>query len=165
MSDCDIFNIGSVDNIYSHCTFNNGCDKAEAGASDAEVVDAEVVPTSREEAVKMAVEYVLALKGKEGNYVFANQRQWEGVYRILADKGIVQKRDFAGFKKYIDALGVDAHGREEMMKIADLSKVDKDGLDERFETWTAGSTATGTKFDRIYPIAKEFKAKLDELLP
>jgi hypothetical protein len=84
---------------------------------------------------------------------------WQGVYRVLADRGIVKAEDYAGFGRYINALEVEG------MTLADngkgLSKTDDGVLRRPLAEWDRTKYKGNTKvFDRFYLAATTF----DEIL-
>ncbi len=88
---------------------------------------------------------------------------WQGIYRVLADRGIVKAEDYAGFGRYINALEVEG------MTLADngkgLSKTDDGVLRKPLAEWDRTKYKGKTKvFDRFYLAATTFDEILTECM-
>ena len=84
---------------------------------------------------------------------------WQGVYRVLADRGIVKAEDYAGFGRYINALEVEG------MTLADngksISKTDDGILRKPLAEWNPTSfDGRKSTYDRFHLAATTF----DEIL-
>ena len=163
--------IAHVDKIEAHFDKDMGMQIANVGDLSVDKVgkntkpveDAEIIPTTTEEAVADAILHVMEAKDDKGDYVFTQKNQWFGIYRILADMKIVQTNGFLEFGRFIDGLNltdirVDLNARE-------LSKNNKGTLSERFEKWNRSEAVSPIQFDKINRIAQLFKAKIEELIP
>lgn len=88
---------------------------------------------------------------------------WQGIYRVLADRGIVKAKDYVGFGRYINALEVEG------MTLADegkgLSKTDDGVLGKPLAEWDPAKYKGNTKvFNRFLQAATTFDNVLTECL-
>lgn len=99
-------------NVYYGCTgiVSSVCDEEE-------IVDVTPVATSQSQvqqptnetdatrlAVKNAIIKVMNATDEDGDYIFAQQRHWLGIYRVLADKKIIPEENWSIFEEYINTL-------------------------------------------------------------
>lgn len=163
--------IAHVDKIEAHFDKDMGMQIANVGDLSVDKVgkntkpveDAEIIPTTTEEAVADAILYVMEFKDEKGQYIFTQKNQWFGIYRILADMKIVQANAWNDFGKYIDSLNI-----KELRiphSAGELDKYNKEPFCDKFEMWNWSKTTSRLQFDRISRVAKLFKAKLEELRP
>lgn len=161
--------IAHVDKIEAHFDKDMGMQIANVGDLSVDKVgkntkpveDAEIIPTTTEEAVADAILHVMEVKDDKGDYVFTQKNQWFGMYRILADKGIVRLNEFLEFGRFVD--GLKLSNIRVNLKARELSKYNKGILSEKFENWDRNKAESAKQFDRIYTIAKLFKSKIENL--
>ena len=88
---------------------------------------------------------------------------WQGIYRVLADRGIVKAKDYAGFGRYINTLEVEG------MTLADegkgLSKTDDGVLKKNLAEWNpANYEGRESTFKRFLLAATTFDKALTECM-
>jgi SOS-response transcriptional repressors (RecA-mediated autopeptidases) len=123
-------------------------------------------PTSAELTARAVQNALRLMAGKLNTQKMAGmsgQALWQGIYRVLADRGIVKPGDYAGFGRYINALKVEG------MRLADegkgLSKTDDGVLKRPLAEWnlTSYKGRKGT-FDRYHLAATTFDETLTECM-
>lgn len=115
------------------------------------------------EIIKEAIIYVQHKGEYRGKFLFKRKNQWYGIYRILADKGIVKPNQFKEFGRFID--GLNLSNIRVSLAAKELSKYNKGTLSDRFEKWDRNKAESPLQYDKIKLIAETFKAKIEELHP
>lgn len=159
---------------YRDCTFIQHNPPISAGAAEpaAAEPDAEGDPASapaapataptRDERVAAAIADVMELKDEQGDYLFQYVRQWQGIYRVLADRGIVRAGDYKGFTDYIAAIHPAPLRLPPDAK--SLSKTDLGLLAKPYKDWASSRyDGTRTTYQRYALIAQAFATRLDAL--
>lgn len=147
---------------YRHCTFIQHNPPAEPEAPEPPPAPAEP-PSSKEptldERVAAAIAEVMELKDKQGDYLFRYVTQWQSIYRVLADRGVVKAGDYKGFAAYIAAI-CPAPLRIPLAAKS-LSKTDVGLFAKPYKDW-APSRFDGirTTYQRYALIAQAFTASL-----
>lgn len=132
-----------------------------SAAPAAPPADPPAAPT-RDERVAAAIADVMELKDEQGDYLFQYVRQWQGIYRILADRGIVRAGDYKGFTDYIAAIHPAPLRLPPDAK--SLSKTDLGLLAKPYKDWASSRyDGTRTTYQRYALIAQAFATRLDAL--
>lgn len=134
-----------------------------AGAAGPSAAPAEPAATpTRDERIAAAIADVMELKDEQGDYLFQYVRQWQGIYRILADRGIVRAGDYKGFTDYIAAIHPAPLRLPPDAK--SLSKTDLGLLAKPYKDWASSRyDGTRTTYQRYALIAQAFATRLDAL--
>ena len=131
-----------------------------AGAAGPSAAPA-ATPT-RDERIAAAIADVMELKDEQGDYLFQYVRQWQGIYRVLADRGIVRAGDYKGFTDYIAAIHPAPLRLPPDAK--SLSKTDLGLLAKPYKDWASSRyDGTRTTYQRYALIAQAFATRLDAL--
>lgn len=114
--------------------------------------------------VAKAIREVMEQRDEKGNYLFTFGVQWQGIYRVLADRGMVKAGDYAGFGIYIDSLHIE--GLRVPLDAKGLSKTDCGVLAHPLSEWDF-SRFDGMKstFERYEKVALAFAALLPAQMP
>ena len=163
---------------YRDCTFiqQNTSSSASASAADPSAADPSAdapasgtAPTSApptltlDERIAAAIMEVMELKDeKSGDYLFRYGSQWQGIYRILADRAVVRPRDYKGFGDYITAICPAPLRIPPAAKA--LTKTDSGLLAKPFGEWTPSRfDGNRTTYQRYALIAQAFSERLAAL--
>lgn len=123
------------------------------------IQEAEVLPNTPEEAVKMALEWLIEERDEKGAYLFTAQNQWAGIYRVMLDKELCEQ-NVSAFCRYIASLNLNYH--DGLNTPAPKSHV-FDNLPSSYDKW---EPKIGDVTDeKKHKVATKFKSKLTELLP
>lgn len=117
---------------------------------------------TRDEQVAAAIQEVMEQKDEQGVYIFQYVRQWQSIYRILADRGIVRPRDYKGFTDYIATICPTSLRIAPTAKT--LSKTDLGLLAKPFDDWTPSRfPGNRTTYQRYALVAQAFATRLATL--
>ena len=153
---------------YRDCTFIQHTPPASSAAADPAAAPADpaaegapATPT-RDEQVAAAIQEVMEQKDEQGVYIFQYVRQWQSIYRILADRGIVRPRDYKGFTDYIATICPTSLRIAPTAKT--LSKTDLGLLAKPFDDWTPSRfPGNRTTYQRYALVAQTFATRLATL--
>lgn len=156
---------------YRDCTFIQHTPPISAGAAEPSAGTTTAEPSAPapettltlDERVATAIMEVMELKDeKSGDYLFRYGSQWQGIYRILADRGVVHPRDYKGFGDYITAI-CPAPLRVPL-DAKSLSKTDLGLLAKPYNEWTSSRfPGARTTYQRYALIAQAFATRLNAL--
>lgn len=157
---------------YRDCTFIQHTPPASASARAAEpsagataqqpAAEGDPATPTRDEQVAAAIQEVMEQKDEQGVYIFQYVRQWQSIYRILADRGIVRPRDYKGFTDYIATICPTSLRIAPTAKT--LSKTDLGLLAKPFDDWTPSRfPGNRTTYQRYALVAQAFATRLATL--
>lgn len=158
-------------NVYYGCTgiVSSVCDEEE-------IVDVTPVATSQSQvqqptnetdatrlAVKNAIIKVMNKVDEQGKFILTQQRQWFGIYRIMADKKFVPEEKWCIFDSYIDTLF--SNSKEPLrvkLNAEDLSRVAVTPFNRPFHKWRIEDyDGKRSVFEAHYTIAESFLKELE----
>lgn len=169
-------------NNPQNCTFNegfitiyNGITSASGRIEESVVVPFEeqttqvnepqdyvAEPDSTRLAVKNAIIKVMNATDEDGDYIFAQQRHWLGIYRVLADKKIIPEENWSIFEEYINTLfpSFDEQVRVKL-NAKDLSRAVVTPFNRPFSKWKVEDyDGKSYVFNTHHTIAKTFMEEL-----
>ena len=143
--DNEVVNVGISGEVHETSEIR-GEDEPLAGDEDATV-----------RAIKEAVEAVMEARDEKGGRVFAQQKQWSGVYLILHEMGLYKGTD-SGFAEYLRALGVVPKEPLHLRQL-ELFKGFEDRRPWHFNSWKPD----GSKREReVYAVARIFREEIEK---